>query len=278
MNKIVWLASFPKSGNTWTRVFLMNLFMNPSQPLSINEIHEMSPQDSGYDWYKLIDNRPRDRWTLAEVARLRHKVHAEIARHAPDLIFVKTHSPLSSWEGVPTFNMKVTAGAVYIVRNPLDVVASYANHSGLDIDPMIAIMNKANYLAPGSESLVPHPIGSWSQNVETWTAKPHPGIHVMRYEDMVTRPEKTFGGLVQFLQLPKDRKRLLKALKFSSFEQLSSQESKEGFKEGTKKAERFFRGGKTGGWRNELTTAQAQAIVNANRTQMERFGYVPDGL
>jgi hypothetical protein len=278
MNKILWLASFPKSGNTWTRVFLMNLFMNPSKPLSINEVHKMSPSDTGSDWYTMFDDRPLPEWTLPEVARMRHKVHVEIARRAPDTLFVKTHSPLSTWQGVPVINMQVTAGAVYIVRNPLDVVASYANHLGLAIDPTIEIMNRSGYMAPASEHGVPHPIDSWRANVASWTARPNPAIHLMRYEDMIDQPEQTFARLVEFLRLPQDQERLKKAIAFSSFDQLKSMEDDEGFAEASKKAKRFFRGGRSGGWREELTHEQVRAIVDVNREQMARFDYVPEGF
>jgi hypothetical protein len=278
MSKIIWLASFPKSGNTWTRVFIMNLFMNPSQPLSINEVHKMSPSDTSSDWYNMFDDRPLTEWSLPEVARMRYKVHAEIASHAPDSIFVKTHSPIGSWEGFQIINMQVTAGTIYIVRNPLDVVASYANHSGLTIDPIIEIMNRPRYMAPASEHAAPHPIDSWRENVSSWTAHPHPALHVMRYEDMVQKPEETFGSLVRFLGLPQDKGRLTKAIEFSSFDQLKTMEDNEGFVDGSKRGGRFFRGGRIDGWRDELTSGQARAIIEVNREQMQRFGYVPKGL
>jgi hypothetical protein len=277
VTKIIWLASFPKSGNTWTRIFLMNLFMNPSEPLPINEVYQMSPSDVALEWYRMVDPRPPESWTVADYAQMRPRVQEKIASHAPDSIFVKTHSPLSPWHGVPAFNMQVTAGAICIVRNPLDVVASYASHSGLDLDPMIEIMQRPDYAAPGGEERAPHPIGSWSQNVASWTARGHQAMHVMRYEDMVEKPLEAFGGLVAFLRLPPDEGRLKKALEFSSFQELKGQESSGGFDEASKKAQQFFRGGKTGGWKKELTKAQVKAVVDAHRPQMERFGYVPDG-
>lgn len=277
MSRIIWLASFPKSGNTWTRIFLLNLFMNPSRPLSINEVPEMSPSDVASAWYEMFDKRPRSQWSVADVAKLRHQVQEEIASKTPDSIFVKTHSPLLPWQGVPAFNMKVTAGAVCIVRNPLDVVASYASHSGLDFDGIIKVMARKDYTAPGGDDRVPHPIGSWSQNVASWTARPHPAMHVMRYEDMVENPEETFGKLVAFLRLPPDPERLKKAIAFSSFDEVQKQESAGGFEEASKKADRFFRGGKTGGWRKELTPEQVKAVVSVHREQMTRFGYVPEG-
>jgi hypothetical protein len=277
MGKIVWLASYPKSGNTWTRAFVLNLFANARTPLPLNSIPKVSPSDVQVDWYHLVDPGHRGPWTHAEIARLRAKVHRKISEYTPDTIFVKTHSPLGPWEGVPLFNMEVTAGAIYIVRNPLDVVASFAHHSGMSCDEIIEVMATQNHLALGSDARVPHPLGSWSQNVASWTARPHPAIHVMRYEDMVADPMTAFGGMMRFLGLPEDRDRLARAVRFTSFDELQRQESEEAFVERGERADSFFRKGRVGGWRNELSHKQAAAVVRVHRVQMQRFGYVPDG-
>ena len=277
MTKIIWLASFPKSGNTWTRIFLMNLFMNPSEPLPINEVYQMSPSDVALEWYRMVDPRPPESWTVADYAQMRPRVQEKIASHAPDSIFVKTHSPLSPWHGVPAFNMQVTAGAICIVRNPLDVVASYASHSGLDLDPMIEIMQRPDYAAPGGEERAPHPIGSWSQNVASWTARGHQAMHVMRYEDMVANPVKAFSGLVKYLQIDAPRSRIERAVKNSSFKVLRHQEELHGFAEKTIAQKNFFRSGKCGEWKDVLSEEQVAAICNNHRDQMTRFGYLPEG-
>lgn len=278
MGKIVWLASYPKSGNTWTRTFLLNLMLNASKPRSVNDIPKISPSDIARDWYTMVDDSDPATWTPAHIASLRGRVQEKIASHTPDSIFVKTHSPLGPWMGVPLFNMAVTAGAIYIVRNPLDIVASYANHSGLTLDAIILAMNTPGHTAPGNAERVPHPVGSWSENVESWTARPNPGIRVMRYEDMVADPVAAFGGLMAFLGLPPNRERLERAVRFSSFDELRRQEDKDGFIERGERAPRFFRAGQAGGWKKELTTAQARAVVEAHRRQMQRFGYVPEGF
>ena len=116
---------------------------------------------------------------------------------------------------------------------------------------------------------------SWSRHVESWTAQPSPGLHVMRYEDMTARPMESFAGLVQFLRLPADRQRLQRAIELSSFDALRKMEDKEGFMERSEKSERFFRKGKAGGWREVLTPAQVEAVAAAHETQMRRFGYWP---
>src|SRR5690606_20632419 len=143
-------------------------------------------------------------------------------------------------------------------------------------DEAIARMNAPDTQSASNE---PHFVyelhGSWSLNVESWTARPSPGLHVVRYEDMLAAPLKTFGGIVAFLRLPPDRRRLERAIRHSSFRVLQEQEKRHGFKERSLKSERFFRAGKAGEGRKRLTPEQVEALAAAHRAQMARFGYWP---
>src|SRR5262249_36967401 len=91
--------------------------------------------------------------------------------------------------------------------------------------------------------------GSWSQHVTSWTRKPHPAIYVMRYEDMLAEPQKTFGALAPHLLFTPSESELADAIDRSSFERLREQEEKAGFKERPEKAERFFREGRAEQWK-----------------------------
>ena len=275
--KIIWLASYPKSGNTWTRAFLLHLFMNPKQPFSPDDIGAMSPMDTTRHWFEQATGETPETWEEERVAGLRSAAQREIIKHAPDNIFVKTHCALMQWHGHPVIDFSLTAGAIYILRNPLDIVASYAAHSGARLDQIIQVMNDTGHVLPGRTKQVPHLIGSWSEHVQSWTARPNPALHVMRYEDLVERPDETFGGLVRFLGLHPPPERLERALTFSSFDTLKTMEEKDGFAERAARQKRFFRAGKVGGWRDELDDDQARSIIQAHREQMARFNYIPQG-
>ena len=118
------------------------------------------------------------------------------------LIFVKTHQAIVVDRGHPTINFAVTAGAIYIVRNPLDVAISYAHHLGQPIDFAIDFLNLKNAETSVTAKQVYEVYGSWSQHVLSWTRKPHPAIYVMRYEDMLGEPAKNFRrlGAASFIQ------------------------------------------------------------------------------
>ena len=278
MPGILWLASYPKSGNTWMRAFLTNLFRDPREPLDINKLSgQLSQGESSLGWYRVLDPRPVAQWSPADVSRMRPRVHRMIAQAQQGTVFCKTHNALLTVRGMPTVNLQVTAGAIYIVRNPLDLAISFADFQGVPLDAAIAIMATENFETPIGERNASESLGSWSQHVATWTAGSNRALHIVRYEDMLAAPLKTFGAVVRFLQLKTPRERLERAIKSSSFKVLRNQEEKHGFVERPAHQERFFRKGTAGEWKQALSAEQVARIVSDHREQMARFGYVPEG-
>ncbi|MFN3626804.1 sulfotransferase domain-containing protein [Parvibaculum sp.] len=173
--------------------------------------------------------------------------------------------------------MDVTAGAIYIVRNPLDVVLSARHHFNVDIDRMIGIMGSPNAGAPMNAFLMPEVFSTWSEHVRSWTAQPSPQLLVVRYEDLIADPLGQFGVVARFLGLAPPQERLERAVRLSSFVTLKALEETHGFREKPAHAPAFFREGKRDQWRDVLTPEQVARIVSAHRQQMARFGYVPEG-
>jgi hypothetical protein len=277
MGAIIWLASYPKSGNTWTRAFLHNLLINPKEPADINALNRFCLGEDKAQYYTQFESRPLTELTFKEVMALRPKVHQLLTEAFPDSVFVKTHNFLGEIEGVPLVTMEHTAGAIYIVRNPLDVVISYSHHYGVDIDTAIEQMNNPLMGTPTTEMVVRQVYGTWSMNVQSWTQVPMPSLHVMRYEDMYSQPFQTFATVARFLGLNPPRERLQKAIDNSSFKALQRQERQHGFIERSANS-RFFREGRPGQWRKALSEEQIARIVEAHREQMARFDYIPQGF
>ena len=273
MGKLIWLASYPKSGNTWLRAFLHNLLRNPDTPFDINELRSFCVVDSVAELYARIDPRPPLELGPQGVAMLRPRVHRFITTASPDDVFVKTHNARLADFGVPTVTAEVTAGMIYVVRNPLDVAVSFAHHLGASLDDAIALMNEPGARTPITAEWVGELLGSWSEHVASWTAASAPTLHVMRYEDMHAKPVKTFAAVARFLGLDPPRERVEKAIRASAFRVLQDQEDRHGFVEKSRAADRFFREGMTGGWRRALNPAQVAQLALAHRDQMTRFGY-----
>lgn len=277
MAGIHWLASYPKSGNTWLRAFICNLRADRESPLGINELDSdriasdrrwidetlgFSSADLTWDEIEML--RPAVyRWFMARPYTGYHKVHDAWTRAS---------------DGTPLFDAGGCSGVVYVLRNPLDLAASFANHRGTDVDEAIALMGDPQAalsdMAHQLRRQTRQRLLTWSGHVRSWLD--HSGLrcHVLRYEDMLARPQEVFAAAADFLGLPAEPERVARAVRHSSFAELSGQEAAGGFRERPIVAERFFRRGARGGWREELTPEQVARIVDDHGEVMARFGYL----
>lgn len=275
---IFWLASFPKSGNTWFRTFLRNLTQDGSEPVDINDLSTGQIASSRL-WLDEVLGFDTADLTADEIVRLRPDVYDWSAAQSPEPGYHKTHD---AWtltpQDRPMLGGRGTRGALYLLRNPLDVAPSLANHNGTDIDTAIATMGQAdNGLSQRDTGLslqVPQHLGTWSAHVLSWVDAPGLACHVLRYEDMQARPLDAFAAAARFLDLPDDPARIRKAVEFSAFDILARQEETRGFRERSAQAPRFFRAGRSGGWRAQLTPAQVDRIIADHGPVMARFGYL----
>lgn len=273
MAGLIWLASYPKSGNTWLRAFIHNVMRNPSQPYDINRLDDLVASGSARQWYDAAHGTSTGELDEEALLQLRPRAHALIARRSPDDTFVKTHSRSGQHAGISLTSPSLSAGAIYIVRNPLDVAISAADHFGVSIDKMIEAMADRQFRTAADTSHVPEYIGDWSSHVEGWTAVPDRRLLVLRYEDLLSAPRREFGRLCTFFGLRPPPERLERAIRFSSFNTLKAQEGAAGFKERAPHAKAFFRSGTANSWQAILTDRQVERICADHATTMQRFGY-----
>lgn len=254
----------------------------PEKPASGNRHQYPSPGFTGrgevFPVRALCQGGDTATCSIEEICAIRPLVHADMARRANGTIFVKTHNFHGEFAGYPLHNPSVTAGAIYIVRNPLDVVTSLASYFGHSMDEAIDFMAQERTGTPNEKENVPQVITSWSMHVQSWTQDNNESLLVLRYEDMLDNPVKAFRKLVSFLGQKRDPARLKKAIRFSSFEQLKSQEKQGGFVEKHENARSFFRQGKKNQWREKLTDEQVRKIIDSHGEQMARFNYLPPGF
>jgi hypothetical protein len=275
MGQLVWIASYPKSGNTWVRAFLHNYIRQSQEPYDINRLTDLTASDVNAERYQRYDPRPASHYSVADVQRMRRLVHRDLTGLDRTLVFVKTHNAKAVVEGVPLITPEVTAGAIYIVRDPRDVLVSYSRHRGRSVDDTIAFMADPSAATGGTDAKVYERLGSWSLHVHSWTLRPDPRVLVLRYESMVQDPQAAFGPLVSWLGQDPPPERLAQAIRFSSFEELRAQEQVKGFKERVPEATvPFFGTGQPGRWRSVLSDAQRARIERDHAAVMLRFGYL----
>ncbi len=279
MGKIFWLASYPKSGNTWLRILLTNYLRNSNEPADINEL-DGGPIASSRVWF--------DEWTGIEasalndtiIERLRPEVYRCLVRETKEPLFMKVHDAWGRTDRQqPLFPADVTGGVVYIIRNPLDMVASCANHWGVSIAAAVDNLVNPDFALAQSSAAIANQLcqklGSWSSHVQSWVDQAGLPICLVRYEDVHQNTEALFEQVVRFCGLPFDEKRVCKAVAFSNFAELKRQEAASGFNEGpVTLSSSFFRRGQVGAWREELPAELAERIIEAHGEVMRRFGYL----
>jgi len=115
-------------------------------------------------------------------------------------------------------------------------------------------------------------LGSWSRHAASWAGRPKKLL--LRYEDMLAAPTRTFGAVVRYLGDGPNPARLEKAIAFSRFEVAAAQEARTGYNANAPQAATaFFRNGKAGGWRDVLTPAQCARIEADHGEMMQKAGY-----
>lgn len=274
MGQIIWLASYPKSGNTWLRAFLANYRAGGSEAVDINRLPELSFADNRVRYFDQVAGRPTAGLSFAETHRLRPAVHRLFAQARDGQVLVKTHCVLSRIDDIPTITPELTAAALYVVRTPLDVAVSFAHHFGLPMASAVQAISFPQLKSQPTGDTVAQPFSDWSSHVVSWLDAPGLKLHWLRYEDMHRSPARVFKGVITFLGWPFEAERLRNAIRQSDFRTLAAQEAKAGFIEASRKAERFFRRGRIGSWRSELTADQAAFLIDRHRAVMTRLGYL----
>ncbi len=274
MTRVLWLASYPKSGNTWLRAFLANYLADQPTPVDINTLPDFAYGDMRSNYYAQVAGKPAGELSWQEINQLRPRVHRFLAQSRPAPVFVKTHSVLTTISGIPTITPEATFGAIYVVRNPLDTALSFAHHYSLTADEGVKALCFRELQIEAKEGRIPQPVSDWSTHVRSWLGAPGLYLLTLRYEDMVASPQRSFGSVIDFLRLRKDRERLKRAIRHSSFRVLAEQERREGFVERPSAADRFFRRGGVGGYRDELTPEQIEMVLAHHRETMIQLRYL----
>ena len=275
MAGILWLSSYPKSGNTWLRLYLANLFRNPDRPLPINDLPNHVYADNFLLHYEQLSGKKADDLSPEEITALRPKVHDWIANSGRDTVFVKTHNACVLADGQPLITPSATVGAIYVIRNPFDIAVSFTSHYQISVERAVELLCDDDYILPPSPGQIEQVLLSWSGHVTSWTGKRDMRRHVMRYEDMRASPYETFAALSGFLGLPVEPERVEKAIEFSSFQEARGQEEKDGFIEARPDGKaKFFREGRAGIWREAMGEDLAARLIEAHGEVMAEHGYI----
>ena len=276
---LFWLASYPKSGNTWFRLVLARL-KNPSAPLDLNNIHTGAiasargfvDETLGFDSALL---------THDEIDCLRPAVYAWQGKEHTG--YHKIHDAYTMTDSnSPMIPSEGCLGALYFVRNPLDVAISFANHSNCSIDDAITHLGNPNFaFCNNPRKQAPQlrqRLLSWSLHVQSWTTNVPVPLMVIRYEDLLNTPLPTFTKAFQFLRIDTSQAAIEAAIEETHINKLQDLEKQSGFQERPLNVKQFFRKGIVGDWKNTLTNAQMTRIIGDHEDVMARFGYLEKSI
>lgn len=276
--KIVWLASYPKSGNTWFRIFLANLLRNSDTPANINEL-EGGPIASSRQLFDEATGLSSADLTPEEIENLRPEVYKYISSESESIIFHKIHDAfVRTSSQTPLIPEEATYKVLYFVRNPLDVAVSFSHHANLPLDTIVKQMNDDQFAFCSRTDKLHNQLCqkllSWSHHIQSWVDQSSLPLKVIRYEDMKSKAFETFKNATSFVGLNYTDKQIQRAIEFSDFKTIKNQEEKHGFKEKAPGSKEFFRKGKIGSWKEELSESLVKTIINDHREMMLRFGYI----
>jgi aryl sulfotransferase len=277
----IWLASFPKSGNTWIRVLFSNLLANGTQPADINDLVHVSLRRAilasdrrAFEHDMLVDT---SLLTAGEIERLRPAFHDGQARAGGPGSLVKVHDAFTCLaDGTPLLGRE-TRTALYVVRDPRDVAVSYAFHNHMDCAQAVADLGNTNLTLGPMAGQLRQRLAGWSGHVRSWLDQHQVRVHLVRYEDLLEDTAGTFRRAIEFLGLSCSDEEIAGAVQHAGFAELQRQERTHGFRERVGET-LFFREGRAGGWRQSLPPELARTIECQHADVMQRLGYKPEAL
>lgn len=276
MTGFYWLASYPKSGNTWLRLALLSIYQG-GQPVDFVDETGWFPQAAAREAFDRALEIESSDLTEDEIEVLRPHAYELLAREASEPLIRKVHDAfLMTKAGEPMFPPSLTLGAIYIVRDPRDVAVSFSHHLGRSIDQAIETMGATNAALARKRGILDGQLRqrmlTWSGHVESWLDA---GVRLLliRYEEMLADPVGNLGKAAAFLGWRTEPDVIAKAAELTSFDRLRAEEQKHGFRERRSRTTNFFRRGVAGGWRDSLTPEQVHRIEQDHGRVMTRLGY-----
>ena len=278
---IIWLASYPKSGNTLLRSILSSYFYSKEGEFSFKNLNYISQfpltsqfMSAGID----IDN---DEEVFKNFINVQNFLNQERGK----VKFLKTHSALSKMHGCNFTDLNNTLGAIYIVRDPRNVVNSLAHHNDLSIDEAADTMiDNSKFLLKSVKNCRVF-LGSWSFNYNSWKNLQVKNKYLLiKYEDLINKKKTTMLKILKFLdqlgmKSQLDMVKLNKAIKSTDFKKVKNLEQNETFYEGvldakTGKRKIFFNLGPSNDWRRLLDDKIKTKLEKTFEKEMVELGYL----
>lgn len=276
---IIWLASYPKSGNTLVRSVLSAYFFSKEGTFNFEILKNIQQ----FPLNPLFERLGIDVKNEKEVIKNYIKVQESINKK-DSIQFFKTHSCLFNIDDNLFTNLDNSLGVIYIVRDPRTVALSYSNHINKDIEyttnHLINGWKIGGHSSPENISdQTSVYTGNWAKNYESWKSFKSPKKYLLvKYEELISKREKTFTKILEFIFFLEnknksiDKNKLKEALDSTEFHKMQNLEKKYGFAESKKN--KFFYLGPKNDWRKNLNEKYQKEIENSFSKEMKELGYL----
>lgn len=276
---IIWLASYPKSGNTLLRSILATYFFSEDGIFNFNHLYKIGQFPSLIHFENLgIDTSDSDQIYSNII-----KAQELINNSSKQLKFFKTHSALAKINNNNFTDFKNTLGAIYVIRDPRNVVTSFAHHYQIDSDEATKCLLNEKFWNYKNEKVPKTFLSSWKQNYNSWKQFNDKTLFI-KYEDLIKNKKTVLIRVFKFFEslgakIELDMVKLNKVIKSTEFEKMKDMETKETFRESivdkeTGKKRPFFNLGPKNDWKKILSDENREKIEKAFREEMLELGYL----
>ena len=275
---IIWIASYPKSGNTLIRAILTSLIFSEDGIVDFKNLHRISNFSNGFFFKKFISSYEN----ILETSKYWIKAQEELNKNKK-LKFFKTHNALCTINGNAFTNEINTAGCIYVVRDPRDVVVSASKYYDLSHDKTKNNMfnEKMDLINNMKGSPFNTFLGSWPNHYNSWT-KNCKNVLLIKYENLIENKENEIRRIISFLnkfvKISFDEKKIINCIESSSFQNMKIMDQNGLFPENSKdfKGNKipFFSSGKKGNWRGVLEEKIVSQIEKRFQKEMLELSYI----
>ena len=280
---IIWIASYPKSGNTYIRSFLASYYFSKDGKFDFDQLLKIH-QFPNMKFSKFKSNNKEEasrNWLYNQNSFFDKK----------NLNLVKTHNCLYPFKGNKFTTKQQTLGAIYIIRDPRNVITSLTHHYSLEyseafkhmIDENSSLLEKSHELDHTNFTY----LNSWANHYKSWKNNSNFEVLFIKYEDFETNKEETFKKVILFINKLTNRghkideKKFVNSIKSTNFTNLKNKELNEGFEESvfskkTGKKINFFNLGFNNRWQKLLPTDIKEKIFLYYNNELKELNYLDE--
>tara|TARA_Y100000816_G_scaffold289735_1_gene276798 strand:- start:389 stop:1171 length:783 start_codon:yes stop_codon:yes gene_type:complete len=260
-------------------MFLKSYFLKSGEKLSLDSSTLDKFKAQGFPDQLILDHLKVDYYKFGEIVKNWETMQDYINLNN-QTNFVKTHNAMCTVNSYKFTTSKNTIGAIYLVRDPRDVLVSYSHHLGSDYEKtFVHLSSSYNYEYPssGGKNYEKTLMGTWSEHYNSWKNYNSCKVLIVKYEDMILNDLNTFTKIINYLKeidgIELNMNKLNKALEQTRFSELQKMEKIEGFKE-KGKGDLFFRNGKIGAWKDDVPLNIIKKIEKLFKKEMTELGYL----